>query len=220
MKLLILGGTRFLGRHVVAAARARGHEVTLFNRGNYSTEDLGAVEIINGDRHTELHKLRGGRWDAVVDTSGHLPRAVRAAAEVLSESVDRYVFISTQHAYRDVSVPGIDETYPRATLTAEQLDRANAIDTSGQPSYAELYGGLKSLCEQAAEEVMSNRVLILRPGLIVGPYDYSDRFTYWPVRVARGGEVLAPSRRDRFIQLIDARDLAEWTIHMIERKET
>ena len=220
MKLLILGGTRFLGRHVVRAAGARGHEVTLFNRGNYSTEDLGPVEIINGDRHTELHKLRGRRWDAVIDTSGHLPRAVRSAAELLSESIDRYVFISTQNAYRDVSVPGIDETYPRATLTDEQLDRANAIDTSGQPSYAELYGGLKSLCEQAAEEVMPERVLIIRPGLIVGPHDYTDRFTYWPVRVARGGEVLAPGRADRFIQFIDVRDLAEWTVSMIERRTT
>src|SRR5215204_355296 len=111
MKLLILGGTRFVGRHVITAAQTRGHEVTLFNRGNYSTEDLGAVEIIKGDRHTELHKLQGRRWDAVVDTSGHLPRAVRAAAEVLSESVDRYVFISSQNAYADVSVAGVDETY-------------------------------------------------------------------------------------------------------------
>jgi len=218
MKLLILGGTRFLGRHLVAAAQTRGHEVTLFNRGNYSTEDLGAVEIIKGDRHTELHKLHGRRWDAVVDTSGHLPRAVRAAAEVLAESVDRYVFISFQNAYKDVSVPGIDETYPLATLTTEQLDRANAIDTSGQPSYGELYGRLKAVCEQAAEEVMPNRVLIIRPGLIVGPHDYTDRFTYWPVRVARGGEVLAPGRPDRFIQFIDVRDLAEWTISMIEHQ--
>jgi 2'-hydroxyisoflavone reductase len=220
MKLLILGGTRFLGRHLVAAAQARGHQVTLFNRGNYSSEELGALESIKGDRHTELHKLRGRRWDAVVDTSGHLPRAVRAAAEVLSDAVERYVFISTQNAYKDVSVPGIDETYPLATLSEEQIDRANAIDTSGQPSYAQLYGGLKALCEQAAGEVMPNRLLILRPGLIVGPYDYSDRFTYWPVRVARGGEVLAPGRPDRFIQLIDARDLAEWTITMIEHKAT
>jgi 2'-hydroxyisoflavone reductase len=220
MKVLILGGTRFLGRHIVAAAQARGHEVTLFNRGNYSTEELGSVESIKGDRHTELHKLQGGRWNAVVDTSGHLPRAVKAAAEVLSHEVERYVFISTQNAYRDVSIPGIDETYRRATLTTEQLERANAIDTSGQPSYAELYGGLKALCEQAAEEAMPNRVLILRPGLIVGPYDYTDRFTYWPVRISRGGEVLAPGRSDRFIQLIDARDLAEWTITMIERKAT
>ena len=220
MKLLILGGTRFLGRHLVVAAQARGHEVTLFNRGNYSCEELGAIESIKGDRYTELHKLQGRRWDAVVDTSGHLPRAVKAAAEVLSDQVERYVFISSQNAYRDVSVPGIEETYPLRTLTTEQLDRANAIDTSGQPSYAELYGGLKALCEQALEDVMPDRVLVLRPGLIVGPYDYSDRFTYWPVRVARGGEVLAPGRPNRFIQLIDARDLAEWTITMIERKAT
>ncbi len=220
MKLLILGGTRFLGRHLVAAARARGYEITLFNRGNYSSEGLGAVESIRGDRHSELSRLHGRRWDAVIDTSGHLPRAVKTAAEVLADSVERYVFISTQNAYRDVSVPGIDESYPRATLTSEQLDRANAIDTSGQPSYAELYGGLKSLCEQAAEKVMPGRVLIIRPGLIVGPYDYTDRFTYWPVRVARGGEILAPGPPDRFIQFIDVRDLAEWTISMIERQAT
>ena len=220
MKLLILGGTRFLGRHLVVAAQARGHEVTLFNRGNYSSEELGAVESIRGDRHSELSTLQGRRWDAVIDTSGHLPRAVRAAAEVLADGVERYVFISSQNAYRDVSVPGIDESYPLATLTEEQLNRANAIDTSGQPSYAELYGGLKALCEQAAEDLMPGRVLIIRPGLIVGPHDYTDRFTYWPTRVARGGEVLAPGRQDCFIQFIDVRDLAEWTISMIERKAT
>ena len=216
MKLLILGGTRFLGRHLVTAAQVRGHEVTLFNRGNYKTD----LESIKGDRHTELHKLQGRRWDAVVDTSGHLPRSVRAAAEVLANEVERYVFISSQNAYRDVGIRGIEETYPLRTLTTEQLERANSIDTSGQPSYGELYGGLKALCEQAAEEVMPNRVLIIRPGLIVGPDDYSDRFTYWPVRVARGGEVLAPGRPDRFIQFIDVRDLAEWTISMIEQKAT
>ena len=220
MKLLILGGTRFVGRHLAIAARARGHEVTLFNRGNHPTERLGKVETIRGDRHSELHNLRGRRWDVVVDTSGHLPRAVKAAAEVLSGSVDRYVFISTQNAYANVSVPGIDETYPLATLTSEQLDRAYAIDPSGQPSYGELYGGLKALCEQAVEEVMPDRVLIIRPGLIVGPDDYTDRFTYWPVRVARGGEVLTPGRPDRFIQLIDVRDLAEWLILMVERQAT
>src|ERR1044072_5658744 len=218
MKLLILGGTRFLGRHLVVAAQACGHEVTLFNRGNYSVEDLGNVKSIKGDRHVDLSKLKGRRWDAVVDTSGHLPRAVRAAAEALADVVERYVFISSQNAYRDVSVPGIDETYPLRTLTSEELGRANAIDTSGQPSYSELYGGLKALCEQAAELRMPGRVLIIRPGLIVGPEDYTDRFTYWPVRVARGGEVLAPGRPDRHIQFIDVRDLAEWTISMIERK--
>src|SRR5690349_3734826 len=220
MKLLILGGTRFVGRHLVAAAQARGYEITLFNRGNYSSEGFGAVEVIQGDRHTELHKLNGGRWDAVVDTPGHLPRAVKAAAEVLADGVERYVFISSQNAYKNVGVPDIDETCPLATLTNEQLDRANAIDTSGQPSYGELYGGLKALCEHAVEEVMPNRVLIIRPGLIVGPNDYTDRFTYWPVRVARGGEVLAPGQPDRFIQFIDVRDLAEWIVSMIERKST
>ena len=220
MKLLILGGTQFLGRHLVTAALVRGHEVTLFNRGNFSTEDLGAVESIKGDRHTELHKLQGRRWDAVIDTSGHLPRAVRAAVEVLANEVERYVFISTQNVYEDVSVPGIEETHPLRTFTSEQLERANSIDTSGQPSYGELYGGLKALCEQAAEQAMPDRVLIIRPGLIVGPDDYSDRFTYWPVRVARGGEVLAPGRPDRLIQFIDVRDLAEWTISMIERSAT
>jgi 2'-hydroxyisoflavone reductase len=214
MKLLIIGGTRFLGRHLVTAALARGHQVTLFNRGNYSIP--ADVETIEGDRHTELHKLKGREWDAVVDTSGHLPRAVRSAAEALADSVNRYVFVSSQNAYANVSVPGIAEDYPLGTLTEEQLNQANAIDTTGQPSYGSLYGGLKALCEQAAEEVMPNRVLVLRPGLIVGPYDYSDRFTYWVVRVAAGGEVLAPGRPDRFIQFIDARDLAHWTIEMIE----
>jgi 2'-hydroxyisoflavone reductase len=200
---------------MVTAALARDHDVTLFNRGNYPIQQ--DLETIEGDRHTELHKLKGRRWDAVVDTSGHLPRAVRAAAEALAESVNRYVFISSQNAYADVSVPDIAEDYPLATLSSEQLNEANAIDTTGQPNYGRLYGGLKALCEQAAEEVMPNRVLALRPGLIVGPYDYSDRFTYWVVRVAAGGEVLAPGRPERFIQFIDARDLAEWTIQMIER---
>ena len=220
MRLLILGGTRFLGRHLVIAALARGHEVTLFNRGNYPAEGLGTVETIHGDRHTDLAKLKGRSWDAVIDTSGHLPRAVRAAAEVLSDAVDRYVFISTQNAYADVSVPSIDENYPLATLSPKQLDQANAIDTTGQPSYGALYGGLKALCEQAANSVMPNRVLIIRPGLIVGPDDYTDRFTYWVVRVARGGEVLAPARPDRFIQFIDVRDLAEWIIRMVEQRAT
>lgn len=215
MKILIIGGTRFLGRHLVTAALDRGHHITLFNRGNYSIQ--ADVETIEGDRHTEVYKLKGRQWDAVVDTSGHLPRAVRSAAEALAGSVNRYVFVSSQNAYANVSIPDIAEDYPLGTLTDEQLNQANAIDTKGQPSYGALYGGLKALCEQAAEEIMPNRVLIVRAGLIVGPYDYSDRFTYWVVRVASGGEVLVPGRPARFIQYIDARDLAEWTIEMIER---
>ena len=218
MKLLIIGGTRFVGRHLVTAALARDHEVTLFNRGKHSSESN--VETIRGDRHTDLAKLQGRRWDAVVDTSGMLPRAVRAAAEALTESVDHYTFISTQNVYADVSTPGVSESSPLRSLTSEELDEAYAIDTSGEPSYGKLYGGLKALCEEAAKSVMPGRVLTIRPGLIVGPYDYTDRFTYWVVRVARGGEVLAPGRPDRFLQFIDVRDLAEWTLSMIERNET
>jgi 2'-hydroxyisoflavone reductase len=218
MKLLIIGGTRFLGRHLVTAALERDHEITLFNRGTHSS--VTNVETIHGDRHTDIGKLRGRRWDAVIDTYGMLPSAVRSAAELLSDAVDRYVFISSQNAYADVSTPGVTETAPLATLTSTQLDEAYAIERSGEPSYGKLYGGLKALCEQAAEEVMPNRVLIIRPGLIVGPYDYTDRFTYWVARIERGGEVLAPGHPDRFVQFIDVRDLAEWIVRMVELRET
>ncbi len=218
MKLLILGGTRFLGRHLVDAALQRGHEVTLFNRGTQSFSSPG-VEAITGDRHGGLAELRGRHWDAVIDTSGYLPRTVRAGAEVLAEAVDRYLFVSSQSVYANVGVRGVDETHPVKTLTDEELVQAYSIDTSGNPSYGALYGGLKALCEQAAEEVMPGRVLTVRPGLIVGPHDYTDRFTYWVVRVARGGEVLAPGRPQRPVQLIDARDLAEWMVLMVEQKQ-
>jgi 2'-hydroxyisoflavone reductase len=225
MKLLILGGTRFVGRHLVTAALARNHEITLFNRGKHPSAALTSVETIHGDRNSDLAKLQGRRWNAVVDTCGYLPRTVRASAEMLSHSVDAYVFISSLSVYADFSVSDIDETALTATLTSEQLEEANEIDSSGQASavtYGKMYGGLKALCEQAAEEVLPNRVLIIRPGLIVGPYDYTDRFTYWVQRITRGneaGEVLAPGRPDRYVQFIDVRDLAEWTVRMIERKE-
>jgi 2'-hydroxyisoflavone reductase len=219
MKLLIIGGTRFVGRHLVAAALERGHEATLFNRGTQPSP-FADVETISGDRNRDLDKLQGRSWDAVIDTCGYLPRTVKAAGETLSRAVERYVFISSQSAYADVSVPGVDETAPLRTLTSEQLDRAYAIGTAGQPSYGDLYGGLKAFCEQAAEQAMPDRVLIVRPGLIVGPYDYTDRFAYWVLRVARGGEVLAPGRPARPVQFIDARDLAEWIVSMTERGAT
>ena len=226
MKLLVLGGTRFVGRHLVDAALERNHEITLFNRGQHPSAALTNVETIHGDRNTDLKKLQGRRWDAVIDTCGYLPRSVTSAAEVLSDSVDRYVFISSLSAYADFSKFGIDETAPLATLTTEQLEKANEIDSSGQTSgvsYGNMYGGLKALCERAAEAVLPTRVLIIRPGLIVGPHDYTDRFTYWVVRVARANEleeVLAPGPPDRYIQFIDARDLAEWIVRMSERQET
>lgn len=220
MKLLILGGTRFVGRHLVTAALAGNHEVTLFNRGNHPSAASSGVETIYGDRNRDLAKLQGRRWDAVIDTCGYLPRTVKASAEILSHAVDRYAFISSVSAYADMSVAGLEETAPLATLTGEQLEQANAIDSSGQTSavnYGKLYGGLKALCEQAVVEVFRDRALIIRPGLIVGPDDYTDRFTYWVLRVARRGEVLAPGRPERAVQFIDVRDLAEWTLRMIER---
>ena len=222
MKILVLGGTRFVGRHLVTAALDRNHQVTLFNRGTHPSPFSSDVETIHGDRHSDLDKLRGRQWDAVIDTSAYLPKAVRAATQLLSDSVDRYVFISSVSVYADLSVAGIEETAPLATLTEAQLDQANGIDASGQTSaitYGKMYGGLKALCEQTIEAVLPNRNLIIRPGVIVGPDDYTDRFTYWVTRVAEGGEVLAPGRTNRSLQFIDGRDLAEWIVLMTERQE-
>ena len=223
MKLLILGGTRFVGRHLVAAALARGHEVTLFNRGRHLSALPANVATICGDRNIDLAKLKGRNWDVVIDTCGYLPHTVTAAAEALADSVACYVFISSISVYADLSRAGIDEGAPLATLTSEQLAEANAIDSSGQTSavnYGKLYGGLKALCEQAVAAVLPKRVLIIRPGLIVGPDDYTDRFTYWVVRVARGGEVLVPDGPERRVQFIDVRDLAAWIVIMSETQET
>lgn len=221
MKLLIIGGTKFLGRHLVAAALVRNHTVTLFNRGKHSSTNMPDVEVIHGDRNTDLANLEGRSWDAVIDTCGYLPRSVKASAEALSDAVERYVLISSISAYADFSVSGIDETAPVATLTEEQLHRANQIDTTGEVSgatFAEMYGALKVMCERAAEEVLPGRVLMIRAGQIVGSFDYTDRFTYWVERVARGGEVLAPGNPNRFVQFIDVRDLCEWIIQIIERR--
>lgn len=210
MKLLILGGTIFLGRHLVEAARARGHEVTLFNRGQHNADLFPDVEKLRGDRDGGLDTLHGRRWDAVIDTCGYVPRLVRASAEALADAVAHYTFISSVSVYRDMRVPGIDENYPVGLLEDETVEEVTG----------ESYGPLKALCEQAAEQVMPGRVLSLRAGLIVGPYDVSDRFTYWPHRVAQGGEVLAPAPPEQPLQFIDVRDLAEWNIRMIEAGKT
>lgn len=209
MDILILGGTVFLGRHLVEAARAHGHTVTLFNRGQHNPEIFPGVERLRGDRGGDLQALAGRHWDAVIDTSGYLPRAVRATAELLAPNVDHYTFISSISVYGDTSKYGIDEDAPVGTL-----------DDPAAENIAENYGPLKALCEQAAEAAMPGRVLNIRPGLIVGPHDPSDRFTYWVHRVAEGGEVLAPGNPNAPFQGIHARDLADWTIRMIEQRQT
>ena len=171
MNILIIGGTRFLGRHLVAAAHQRNHRITLFNRGLHQGQELSATETIIGDREQDLDKLRGRDWDAVIDTCGFLPRSVQASAVTLAQSVGLYVFISSVSVYADVSMPGVDETALVKTLTNEQLDEANRVNDSNGTSYGQLYGGLKALCEQALFKILPNRTLIIRPGLIVGPYD-------------------------------------------------
>ena len=178
MKLLILGGTKFLGRHLVEAALRRGDEVTLFNRGHHNPENFPEVEKLRGDRDGGLDALRGRRWDAVVDTSGYVPRVVRASAEFLADAVEFYAFVSSMSVYADFSRPN-DEDSPLATLDDETVEEVTG----------ETYGALKALCERAVEEVMPGRVLSVRAGLIVGPYDSTGRFTHWTERVARGGEV-------------------------------
>jgi 2'-hydroxyisoflavone reductase len=216
MKILLIGGTRFLGRHLVSAAVERNHDVTLFNRGNYQSPSN--TKQITGDRDRDLSKLQGCDWDAVIDTCGIFPSSIAASAENLSPHVGVYVFISSMSVYADVSVPGVKETALLKTLTNDQLNEANHIHSSNSGDYGSLYGGLKALCEQTLIDVIPDRSLIIRPGLIVGPYDYTDRFTYWVMRVQRGGEVLAPGRPGRSVQFIDARDLSEWIIRMIELK--
>lgn len=208
MKILILGGTVFLGRHVVEAALARSHEVTLFTRGQHNPDLFPGVEKLRGDRDGSLDVLRGRSWDAAIDTSGYVPRVVAASADLLRDSVGHYSFVSTLSVYTDVSRPGMDESAPVGTLEDESVEEITG----------ETYGPLKALCEKAVEERLRGRTLVVRPGLIVGPDDPTDRFTYWPVRVARGGDVIAPGRLDRAIQVIDVRDLAQWMVSMTERQ--
>jgi 2'-hydroxyisoflavone reductase len=221
MKILILGGTRFLGRHFVEAALGRGHEVTLFNRGQLNPNLFPEVEKLRGDRDGGLEALRGRRWDTVLDTSGFSPRVVRDSARLLADAVEHYTFISSISAYRDTSVPGVDENYPVAVIDDERLREAESLtqtELTTAPFFGELYGALKTLCERAAEDEMPGRVYSVRAGLIVGPHDYSDRFTYWPRRVAEGGDVLVPGAPERQVQFIDARDLAAWVLDMAERR--
>jgi 2'-hydroxyisoflavone reductase len=210
MKLLILGGTMFLGRHLAEQALAAGHELTLFTRGRRNPELFPQAEKLLGDRDGKLEALDGRRWDAVIDTCGYVPRIVRQSARLLAPAVSHYTFISSISVYADFKTPGAGESYPLAMLADPAVETVDG----------ETYGGLKVLCEAAVRDELPGRALIIRPGLIVGPFDPTDRFTWWPARVARGGEVLAPGSPERIIQFIDVRDLAGWTLRMVERRAT
>jgi 2'-hydroxyisoflavone reductase len=207
LRILILGGTRFIGVHITEYALARGHTVTFFNRGRTKTELLPQVERLKGDRDGQLDALRERDFDAVIDTSGYVPRHVRLSAELLAPRVTQYVFVSTLSVYPDFSVPR-DESSPVGRLADESVEKVDG----------ETYGPLKALCEQAAERAMPGRTTIVRPGLIVGPEDNTDRFTYWPARATRGGDILAPGTPSDRIQVIDARDLAEFVIRALEQR--
>src|SRR4051812_31857148 len=187
MKILIIGGTKFLGRHLIKAAAQNSHELTLFNRGKFLPGELENVEQIHGDRYTDLEKLAGRSFDVCIDTCGYLPQSVKLSSEFLGDAVDRYVFVSSISAYANFRRADFDETAPLAELTAGQQKQLAAIDPKSDLTGAalgEMYGALKVLCEREAETAMPGRVLIVRPGLIVGEYDFTDRFSYWVMRVA------------------------------------
>jgi 2'-hydroxyisoflavone reductase len=213
VKLLILGGTKFLGRAATEAAIARGHEVTLFSRGQTNPELFPEAEKIHGDRETDLSALNGHSWDVVLDPSGYVPHVVRASAEVLTDSVEYYLFVSSISVYGPQGGPATEET-PVEELGDWPSDELVRTEDGGN------YGPLKALCEQVVSEVFSERSSNVRPGLIVGSHDPTGRFTYWPHRVARGGEVLAPAPPERKAQFIDVHDLASWMLDLCERRMT
>jgi 2'-hydroxyisoflavone reductase len=209
LRILILGGTRFIGLHMTALALARGHTLTFFNRGKTKADRYPEIERIKGDRNNEIAGLKDREWDVVIDNSGYVPRHVKDSAELLAPKVRQYIFVSSISVYPDFSVPR-DEDSPVGKLADESIEKVDG----------ETYGPLKALCEKAAERALPGRTTILRPGLIVGPDDNTDRFTYWPARAARGGEFIAPGAPGDAFQIIDARDLAAFTLEVAERNVT
>ena len=208
MKLLVVGGTMFLGRHIVDAALAAGHEVTLANRGRTNADLFPDVARLVVDRDGDLSALATGEWDAVIDTCGYIPGHVRPLAELLRDRVGHYSFVSSVSAYTDVSTPGVDEDSPVGALEDPTITEVTG----------ESYGPLKVLCEEVVRKVYGDRACVVRPGLIVGPHDPSDRFTYWPRRFDAGGEAIVPDWRDMPVQLADGRDLAEWMVRLAETR--
>jgi 2'-hydroxyisoflavone reductase len=204
MKLLVLGGTKFLGRHAVDAALTQGHDVTIFTRGETNPDLFPEVERLTGDRDGKLDALRGREWDGVVDTSGYVPRVVRQSAELLRDAVGRYVFVSSISVYADPSQP-LEESSPLAEL-----------EDAASENVQEDYGALKAAVERVVTQVYGDRGTNVRAGLIVGPHDPTERFTYWPRRLAEGGDVLAPGDPSAPVQFVDVRDLGAWLVQLAE----
>jgi len=208
LNILILGGTGFIGPHMVREALRRGHSVTLFNRGRSNSALFPDLETIKGDRDNGLDGLKGRQWDAVIDNSGYVPRHVQDSARLLAPNVGRYVFISTVSVYADFGVPNHEDS-PLATIADETVEEVTG----------ETYGALKALCEQrTASEIDADKLAILRPTYICGPGDHTDRFSYWPIRTRAGGEMVWPGKPDDLVQIIDVRDLANFTIDCVDRE--
>lgn len=203
MRILLIGGTRFVGRHVLEQAVARGHEVTVFHRGLVEPADLVRVEHVHGDREAELDLLSGRSWDAVVDVCGYAPRVVRLSAAALEPSVGRYCFVSSESVYAEPLPPVVDEGAPLATL-------------AGSEGSWGWYGPLKVLCERVVQDVFGDRGLVVRPGYVVGPHDPTDRFTSWVRRAARGTRMLAPGDPASVFQFVDGRDLGAFVVTLLD----
>lgn len=212
MNFLVLGGTQFVGRHIVEAALQRGHSVTLFNRGN-SPDVFPQLETLTGDRNGDLAALEGKTWDAVLDCCGYTPQQVEASARLLKNAVKQYLFISTISVYAALLQP-VD-----GTLIDEDAELLRLKEPT-QEVTSESYGPLKVLCEEVVKRYFPDNYLLIRPGFVVGPYDHTDRFSYFPWRVAKGGEVLVPAAGEQPIQYIDARDLATFTLSALEQSLT
>ncbi|AIZ46309.1 NAD-dependent epimerase [Deinococcus radiopugnans] len=209
MNILILGGTQFVGRHIVEAFVDSGHAVTVLTRGKSKDELPEAVERLQGDRNegkAGLRALTGREWDACVDVSGYTPRQVRASAEELRGHVGRYVFVSTVSVYAEPERHPVREDDPLSPPAAEDV-----TEVSGQT-----YGPLKVTCENIVRELYGDHCTVLRPQIVAGPFDHTARYPYWVDRAARGGQVLAPGDGSDFLQVIDARDLARFTVKVVE----
>jgi 2'-hydroxyisoflavone reductase len=204
-KILILGGTGFIGPHMVQTALDRGHQVTIFNRGKSNTHLFPDVEKLKGDRDGDLESLKGRDWDAVIDNTGYVPRHVRDSADLLKGHVGRYLFTSTGSVYN---------------LNQDRVDEDSRLLDVPEPESEDVnkyYGELKVLCEQAVQERFGDAATIVRPHIVAGPGDKSDRYTYWPVRIDRGGEMICPGDPANPVQYIDVRDLSEFCLHLVEQ---
>ena len=223
LRILILGGTGFIGPHMVHEALRRGHEVSLFNRGRTNRTLFPDLELLIGDRNNGLDALIGRSWDAVVDNSGYVPRHVADSAQLLSSAVSHYIYVSSVSAYAAMSGNPTAADYHDVDVVNTEYDSSLVTmpDETVEEVTSETYGPLKVLCERAATAAMGEeRITILRPTWVAGPGDNTDRFTYWPVRVSRGGEMLVPGNPSDQIQIVDVRDLANFVVDSLEKKIT